>query len=37
MGHTEIGWKVVEHIHLTQDVEKCWGSYEYGNEPSGSI
>lgn len=35
MGHNELGWKGVEHIALTWDVEMWWGSYEYGNKPSG--
>jgi hypothetical protein len=37
MVHNEIEWKGVEHSHLTRNVEKWWGSYEYGNESSSSI
>jgi hypothetical protein len=33
MGHTEIGWKGMNWIHLVQVAHSC----ECGNEPSSSI
>jgi hypothetical protein len=37
MNLREIGWEVVDWMDLTQDRHHVAGSYEHGNEPSGSI
>jgi hypothetical protein len=33
----EVGCENVDWIHLAQDFGPVAGSFEYGNEPSGSI
>jgi hypothetical protein len=35
MSFKVVGWEVVDWIDLSQD--NVAGTYEYGNEPSGSI
>jgi len=35
MNLREIGWEVVDRIHLAQGPLECF--FEYGNGPSGSI
>jgi hypothetical protein len=37
MDLREIGFGNVDWIHLAQDRDRCAGSCEHGNEPSGSI
>ena len=37
MDLKEVGWKGVDCINLTEDIDKWWGSCEHGNEPLGSI
>jgi hypothetical protein len=36
MDHGQIVWGCAEWIQLAQDRDRCWGSCEYGDEPSGS-
>jgi hypothetical protein len=37
MDLREIEWKLLDWFHLVQDRGKMADSFEYGNEPSGSI
>jgi hypothetical protein len=37
MDLREIGWDGIDWIDLSQDRDQVEGSYERGNEPSGSI
>jgi hypothetical protein len=37
MDHEEIGWGVLDWMHLAQDRGQWQALFEDGNEPSGSI
>ena len=37
MDLQEVGWRVIDWIHLAQDRDRWQGCGECGNEPSGSI
>jgi hypothetical protein len=37
MDLREIGWDGVDWIELAQDRDQWRGSYEHGDEPSGSL